>query len=149
MIVSRITGGIGNQLFIYAAAKRLALKNNIDLVLDHSSGFTFDKDYNRHYQLDHFNISSRKATASERLEPFSRIRRYLKRSWNKKLSFDQRSYIQEAGTIFETQLLNLRLKRKVYLEGYFQSENYFKDVELRIKEDLIIHPPNDNKNIST
>jgi hypothetical protein len=39
MILSRIKGGIGNQLFIYAASRRLALKNNTELVLDHVSGF--------------------------------------------------------------------------------------------------------------
>ena len=33
MIISRIKGGIGNQLFIYAASKRLALKNNVELDL--------------------------------------------------------------------------------------------------------------------
>jgi hypothetical protein len=148
MILSRIKGGIGNQLFIYAASRRLALKNNTDLVLDHLSGFNYDKDYQRHYQLDHFNIPCRKATAKERLEPFSRVRRYLKRFWSRNLSFEKRSYIQEEGVNFESQFLNLSFNGKVYLEGYFQSENFFKDVELFIKEDLYIYPPNDNKNLS-
>ena len=61
MIISRVFGGIGNQLFIYAASKRLALKNNIELVIDHISGFSYDKDFKRQYQLDHFNIKSRNA----------------------------------------------------------------------------------------
>jgi hypothetical protein len=148
MIISRITGGIGNQLFIYAASRRLALKNNIDLVLDNISGFTYDKNFKRNYQLDHFNIPCRIATATERLEPFSRVRRYLKRIINKKLPINKKSYILEEGRNFETQLLNFHPKRLIYLEGYFQSENFFKDAELIIKEDLIIRPPNDNKNLS-
>lgn len=148
MIISRIFGGIGNQLFIYAASKRLALKNNIELVIDHISGFSYDKDFKRHYQLDHFNIKSRKATASERLEPFSRIRKYIKRYRNKKLAFEQRSYIQQEGIGFEPKLLNFQPSGKVYLEGYWQSENYFKDVEQKIKKELHIDPPKDKKNLA-
>ena len=148
MIISRVFGGIGNQLFIYAASRRLALKNNVELVLDHVSGFTYDKDFQRHYQLDHFNIKSRKASASERLEPFSRIRKYLKRYRNKKLPFEQRSYIQQENTGFEPKLLNFQTKGKVYIEGYWQSEDYFKDIELQIKEELYIYPPKDLKNLA-
>lgn len=147
MIISRIKGGIGNQLFIYSAARRLSLVNNIELVIDHVSGFTYDKDFQRHYQLDHFNISSRKATTFERLEPFSRIRRYIKRYRNKKLAFEHRNYIQLEDTGFEPRLLNLQPKGKVYLEGYWQSENYFKDVEQQIKDELYINPPKDFKNL--
>ena len=147
MIISRIKGGIGNQLFIYAASRRLSIKNKIDLVIDDVSGFAYDNDFKRNYQLDHFNISCRKATAIERLEPFSRIRRYIKRNLNRKLSFDKRNFIEEEGASFEDKFLRLQIKDKLYLEGYFQSENYFKDVELEIREDFKINPPIDNKNL--
>jgi len=147
-IIIRIKGGIGNQLFMYAASRRLALKNNIELVIDNVSGFDYDKVYKRNYQLKYFNIACRTATSAERLEPFSRVRRYLKRSWNKKLPFEQRNYIQEDGINFESQLLNLRPSKKIYLEGYFQTENFFKDIESQIREDLCIHPPDDDKNLS-
>ena len=33
-VIARIFGGIGNQLFCYAAARRLALVNDAELVLD-------------------------------------------------------------------------------------------------------------------
>jgi len=33
-LIPRILGGLGNQLFIYSAARRLALVNNSELVLD-------------------------------------------------------------------------------------------------------------------
>jgi hypothetical protein len=148
MIISRIKGGIGNQLFIYAASRSISLRNKISLVLDDVSGFAYDYKFNRHYQLDHFNIRSRKATASERLEPFSRIRRFVKRKLNQKLPFNQRNYIQQMGTGFESKLLNFQPKGKVYLDGYWQSENYFKDVDLQIKQELRVHPPKDQKNLS-
>ena len=59
-IVIRIKGGIGNQLFMYAAARRLALISNQELLLDDISGFVNDLKYNRKYQLDHFNIPCQK-----------------------------------------------------------------------------------------
>src|SRR3712207_1820401 len=34
MIISRITGGLGNQLFQYAAARALAVHHNVELKLD-------------------------------------------------------------------------------------------------------------------
>ncbi len=68
-IIARIFGGIGNQLFCYAAARRLALVNNAELVLDDVSGFVRDHACQRRYRLDHFNIRCRKATPAERLEP--------------------------------------------------------------------------------
>jgi hypothetical protein len=150
MIISRIKGGIGNQLFIYAASRSLSLRNKMSLVLDDVSGFAYDTKYNRHYQLDNFNIFSRKATPTERLEPFSRIRRYIKRSINRNFAFDKKSYIfEEDNKDFEKKLLNLHLRGKVFIEGYFQSENYFKDFEDQIRKDLIIKPPKDNKNLIT
>jgi hypothetical protein len=92
-ITPRIFGGLGNQLFCYAAARRLALVNNAELVLDDVSGFTYDDFYQRHYQLDHFSIPCRKATPAERLEPYHRVRRYLKRRWNQRKPFAQRAYL--------------------------------------------------------
>lgn len=147
-IISRVYGGLGNQLFCYAAARRLALVSDAELALDNVSGFEYDSRYNRQYQLDHFNILCRKATASERLEPFSKIRRYLKRRLNRYLSFDDRSYIQQQGIDFDHRLLLLKPKGTVYLEGYWQSENYFKDVEATIRQDLQIKPPTDSGNLA-
>lgn len=145
-IVARILGGLGNQLFAYAAARRLALINNAELALDDVSGFMRDHDYMRHYQLDHFNIPCRKATSAERLEPLSRARRYLKRAINRRRPFETRSYIQQEGVDFDPRLLAVKPNGKVYLEGYWQSEQYFKDVESVIREELRITSPKDEIN---
>lgn len=147
-IIPRIFGGLGNQLFCYAAARRLALVNNAELVIDDVSGFAYDHDYQRHYQLDHFNIPCRKATAAERLEPFSRVRRYLKRRWNQRLPFAQRAYLVQEGIDFDQRLLHLKPQGTVYLEGYWQSEDYFKNVEAAIRQDLRIKPPTDAANLT-
>jgi hypothetical protein len=147
-IIPRIYGGLGNQLFCYAAARRLALVNNSELVLDDVSGFVRDHEYQRHYQLDHFNIPCRKATPAERLEPLSRARRYLKRAMNRRRPFEVRSYIQQEGMDFDPRLLTVKPHGTVYLEGYWQSEQYFKDVESAIREELRIVPPKDAINLT-
>lgn len=148
-VIARITGGIGNQLFGYAAARRLALVNGAELVLDDKSGFERDLDYGRRYQLDRFDIPCRKATASERLAPFPRVRRYLKRAFNRRRPFEARSYVQQEGLALDPRVLRLKPRGTVYLEGYWQSEGYFKDVEATIRSDLKIKPPTDALNIAT
>ncbi|SUS08812.1 Glycosyltransferase [uncultured Defluviicoccus sp.] len=145
-IIVRIFGGLGNQLFIYAAARRLALVNEAELVLDDVSGFVRDHAYQRHYQLDHFHIPCRKATPAERLEPFARVGRAMIRRWNAGLPFARRTYIQQDGVDFDPRLLNLKPRGTLYLEGYWQSEDYFKDVEPAIRQELVIHPPSDATN---
>lgn len=147
-IIPRIFGGLGNQLFCYAAARRLALVNNAELLIDDVSGFVHDHDYRRHYQLDHFNIKCRKAIPAERLEPFARARRYLKRRLSQRLPFAERSYIQQEGIDFDPRLLQVKPRGMVYLEGYWQSEDYFKDVEGIIRADLRIIPPTDAANLA-
>lgn len=145
-IIPRVFGGLGNQLFIYSAARRLALFNDAELVLDHISGFARDRVYQRHYQLDHFQIPCRKASSWERLEPFSRMRRYLLRRLNDRRPFEERSYLRQEGVDFDPRLLTLKPRRTLYFEGYWQSENYFKDVADQIRQDLTIIPPTDSAN---
>ena len=147
-VISRIFGGIGNQLFCYAAARRLAVLNRVELVIDDVSGFEYDDMFQRHFQLDHFNIRSRKASPSERMEPFSRIRRYLKRTYSRRRPFEERTYIQEEGVNFDGRLLQCKPRGSLYLEGYWQSEDYFKDVEQTIRDDLKITPPTDSINLT-
>jgi len=147
-LIPRIFGGLGNQLFIYSAARRLALVNHAELVLDNVSGFAYDKVYQRHYQLDHFNIPCRKATAAERLEPFSRVRRNIMRKLNKRKPFEHRAYLEQEGIDFNPRLLHFKPQGTLYLEGYWQSEDYFKDVEKLIRQELQIKPPTDAANLA-
>lgn len=146
-IVVRIIGGLGNQLFSYAAARRLALANGAELAIDHISGFSRDS-YQRSYQLDHFRIPVRKAKPSERLEPFGALRRGLLRRYNARLPFEQRRYLFQEGVDFDRRLLDISPGRSLYIEGYWQSQKYFEDVESTIRSDLTIVPPTDMPNIA-
>ena len=62
MIITRITGGLGNQLFQYAAARTLSKKLNTTLKLDISEVLT--KKY-RKFLLDRFRINAQIASSEE------------------------------------------------------------------------------------
>jgi hypothetical protein len=147
-IVARIQGGLGNQLFCYAAARRLALINNAELVLDHVTGFVRDYQFGRRYQLDHCTIPCRLATARERMEPLERIRRKVRRELSQFVPYQMRSYVAQRGDDFDPRLLKFRVKGTVYLDGLWQSHEYFRDVEGQIRCDLRIKPPVDAANVT-
>lgn len=147
LIICRVVGGLGNQLFCYSAARRLALVNGAELALDDKSGFAHDHLYQRRYQLDHFCIPCRKAVEAERLEPFSRIRRHIMRRLNRNRAFESRSYIQQEGMDFDPRLLNVKPRGRVYIEGYWQGLDYFVDVADTIRRDLRMQPPSDAANL--
>lgn len=138
---------MGNQLFGFAAARRLSIINNAELVIDDISGFKYDDVYHRTSQLRHFQISTRFATASERLEPFTRIRRYIKKRLNRKREFFKRNYIEEVLYDFDPRLLSFYFSGTIFIEGYWQSENYFIDHENVIRKELEIIPPRDSDNL--
>jgi hypothetical protein len=145
-IIVRIKGGLGNQLFCYTAARRLAIINNVELVMDDVTGFVRDSQYKRQYALKYFCLPIRKATPSERLEPFDRYRRGVMKWLSRKQPFSERRYLEQEGINFDDRLLDLKVKGTLYLDGLWQSENYFKDVEQTIRKDLQIISPQDAKN---
>ena len=147
-VIARIFGGLGNQLFIYAAARRLSFKTNSLLVLDINSGFKYDTLYKRNFQLNHFDIKCRFASEVEQLKPFSKIRRYILRFLNMMLPLKHKTFLVQKGFIFDERLLRIRPKRILYTEGYWQSEDYFKDIESIIRMDLKIIPPKDEINLN-
>ncbi len=145
-IIARIKGGLGNQLFCYAAARRLALINNAELVIDDVTGFVRDRLYKREFQLDRFNIQSRKATPFERMEPFERYRRGIAKFIARRKPFYRRAYVEQEGLDFDPRLLDFKVTGTVYLDGLWQSESYFKDFDSTLRQDLHITPPEDYDN---
>ena len=145
-VICRIYGGLGNQLFMYAAARRLSLVSEAELVIDDVSGFIRDHRYKRQYELHNFNITSRRASSTERMEPLSRIRRYISKIWNSLLPFGSRSYIYQEYVDFDARLLSFRPRGAITIDGYWQGEGYFNSIENEIRSDLKITPPNDMPN---
>lgn len=146
-VIARIKGGLGNQLFCYAAARRFALVNNAELVIDDVTGFVRDQRYRSTYLLDRFHLKARKATASERFEPFERYRRGMIKAISNLKPFNRRRYLTQEGVDFDPRLLSAKVEGSVYLDGLWQSEGYFKDVEGVIRKDLELVPPEDALNI--
>ena len=131
-ITVQVRGGIGNQLFIYAMGRRLSLANRIPLYLDVSSGFQGDF-FLRNYGLDLFNIAGRAMT---RVRP-SQWKRRAAIAGNAMLPFRYRRYFRESGGHFDRRYLDLRVVRSIFLEGYWQDEQYFSDIRHELKRDLI------------
>jgi hypothetical protein len=143
MVISRIVGGIGNQLFCYAAARRLAYVNKIPLKLDIISGFKWDSQFKRKYLLEAFNINAEKADRWDSyLFPGGRIHRYLSKKANLLKSFESRSYIiEQSSSQFDPRFMNIKPRGTLYLEGFWHSEKYFKDIEDILRKDLTIIAP--------
>jgi hypothetical protein len=147
-VVCRLVGGLGNQLFIYAAARRLALANGVQLVVDAATGFERDDVYCRSYQLSNFHIPEDIVIRKTSVSKFLRLRRYFGRLFDRVLPFGFRRYLCQDDNDFDSRLINFRVLRDVYLEGYWQSELYFKDMESKIRSDLRFIPPADDLNQS-
>lgn len=145
-VIVRMKGGLGNQLFCYAAARRLAMHNGAELVIDDVSGFARDRRYSRQYALDHFSIPCRKATPQERMEPFEQVRRRLARWMGRVSTFGTRGYVEEERPDFDSRLLGLKVNGTVYLDGLWQSSLYFEEIEGVIRQDLRIRELEDKSN---
>jgi hypothetical protein len=146
-VVPVLQGGLGNQLFIYAAARRLALKTGSKLVVDNITGFERDKAYNRHCCLGDLVGGLQTIGESQRLGAFHGVRRASLRIDSMFRQDDMKSLIVQRGSVFNSSLLTIRPKRKrIYLDGYWQSEAYFKDIESQLRDDLQGHTQLDQYN---
>jgi hypothetical protein len=139
MIIARVEGGLGNQLFIYATARALALRTGLPLKLDiWNAGYQGSSRYGRRYQLDAFNIAGVVADQSE-VTPYRPGSRsfYWRRKLSRWLPLSLRGVIEERR-IFEPRLLTLRPRVQVYLVGYWQREEYFKDCRAVLAQELTL-----------
>lgn len=147
-VVVRLKGGLGNQLFCYAAARRLAWANDAELVLDAVTGFKYDYLYRRSYALGAFRISARLANFSEQMEPFGRLRRLISRKLSDRKPLAQRRYIQQTGVEFDPGILTLCLQEGMtYFDAFGQSECYFADICDLLQQDFAMTAPNDQSNL--
>ena len=138
MIVSQLTGGVGNQLFQYACAKSLALRSKEDLFLDISS---FSWDTLRDFGLNSFLIPLKIATdvdiAYVKDSTPLILDRFYYRFSRKELPYFRSSIIQEPSFLYDTNFLKYRDKN-VYLRGYWQSEKYFNSIRTTLLKELSI-----------
>lgn len=135
MIIVKVFGGLGNQMFQYAAGRSLALAHDCQLKLDLS---WFDAYHSYAYQLNLFGIKADIATADEVsrfVGSFPRLARMLlKRFWvGRKTYYVERGFAFDEGFYGRTPPL--------YMDGYWQSWKYFQDYAKQIKEELTLSNP--------
>jgi hypothetical protein len=137
-VTAGLSGGLGNQLFQYAAARRLAHVNGASLLLDDRSGFECDP-YHARYALDAFRIvGQRLGGRAPYRSRIGRIKRRVDTAWQQALPVRRRRYLREDQLHTPRELLELELAHRVYLDGGWQREEYFADIRdiLRREFDL-------------
>jgi hypothetical protein len=136
MIIVTLRGGLGNQMFQYAAGKRLAGKHNTTLKIDKSwyaEVQSADAPALREYELDCFALkpvfTKRTDLARIAIPPHS-----LKRRLIRKLAGSITLYRESETADFFPEVLTA--PDNSYLDGYWQSEEYFKDSGLIVRKEF-------------
>lgn len=141
-VVTQIAGGLGNQLFEYAFARSLSLRNCVPLVLDHRSAFPRDF-YRRSFTLDKYCLGCDFVPpAADYSTLVGRVRRRLARWPNKFLPIACRNYIVERDHFaFDPVVATMRVVRTTYFEGLWQHEEYFAQHRDTLLQDLRLKAP--------
>lgn len=116
MIISKIIGGLGNQMFQYAIAQSIALENKDSFKLDLTAFNTYEL---FSYRLDEFKIPSCVATQDDIDNVLGR--NLVVRKFRRVLGVSSH-YIEKERTIFDSTVFK---NKNIYLEGYWQNEQYF------------------------
>ena len=125
MIIVQLIGGLGNQMFQYAAAKALSLEKKQPLVIDSSSFTTYKL---HQFGLHHFALDLRfHGFLSKIIVKINKLFKNFAVYNEDKFSFNPSFLSQKESTI--------------YLKGYFQSELYFKKYSAEIRSDFQITAP--------
>ena len=144
MIISKLYGGTGNQMFQYATGKFLALRLGVEHALDISHIY-----YNptRPYILDNFSISTKQKhppgiPSVLRRRIYNALERrnatlhalYSKFFMNTK---KYKTFTPENDESFEYDDAFYYLTDNTYLVGYFQNYNYFENIAPIVKKEFI------------
>ncbi len=136
MFVFQLMGGLGNQMFQYAAARALSLKRDIPFKIDFDDPYKFVK---RKLNLFPFSLEVQRASWSE-LQKCKPKRRVEKRLWLLagkdplcKLVREKADYMYDPGFF--------SCPDGAYLSGFWQTEKYFSDIEDTIRSDFKFREP--------
>ncbi len=138
MIISRITGGLGNQMFQYAAGRTISIKHNIPFKIDIS--FFDNPKQNRHFLLDTFNIKAEIATKKEIIDFNGEKKDLLPKKYFRIIrnTLQKRIYRENRFSYSDT---FLSIKKNTYIKGLFQSEKYFSSIKNLIKNEFSLRKP--------
>lgn len=128
----KLTGGLGNQFFQYAAAAAIASRTDADIEIDDSF---YRRHHKRHRALEitDFPISGRLIKDQR-----SSFLRGLKSSWDSIAGNGLKAY-REPHLHFDTG--SLKLQAPISIQGYFQSERYFQAIAPSIRQQFRVPRP--------
>lgn len=140
MVIVRLTGGLGNQMFQYAAGRALADRLGTELLLDTRAfehALALQAYTRRAYALGPFKLRARVATPAD-LKNWPvwvveiGMRLPLVRPWLRRWHFESAiTYDPSVRTLHEP----------VCLVGYWQSARYFTDIADAIRADFTLRHP--------
>ncbi len=146
MIIVRLTGGMGNQMFQYACGRALSLRTGVPLkldlmlLLDRTKRPGKWKITFRDYDLDMYNI---KADIAKRSDVPWQFRSYFRGLAMLVVYQLERLLVpnpgREKSPAFDKRILSLG--PNTYLDGLWQSPKYFDDVADTIRKDFTLKNP--------
>lgn len=150
MIIVRLKGGLGNQMFQYAAARRLAHTHGTTVMIDDTflrgkqAGCT-----QRKLELNNLKVSFKIARSLELIritgQKTARIETMLIAILTRLGHFkDQYLHFSENDFSFDPAVL--ALPENTYLNGYWQSERYFLDIAEIIRNEFSVRNELSGKN---
>lgn len=132
-------GGLGNQMFEYAAARHLSIKNKTNLKFN---DFTQKEGIKRDFHLNMFNTAGSRISEIE-LSLFKLGNRIAEKFPNSLTKNFKYLAVGEVGSDYNANILEIS-ESNVYLTGFWQSDKYFKDIEDTIRSDFKVKPnPNE------
>lgn len=155
MIIVRLNGGLGNQMFEYATGRKLADKLGVELKLDLGKMKQMDglplQDIQKvhfYYRLCFMNIRAEFANSNEIRQYqsntidtlFSDLKRKIGLGVNKKYT-----YYKEKQFRFDPNVLEQ--SDNTLLDGFWQSEKYFIDIQSKIRNDFVFTTKLTKKNM--
>lgn len=135
MICVRLLGGLGNQLFQYAAGRALAAKHRTDLLLDtshleqHKGGET-----KRQFELHRYAICARPTTCRDNWRLRVASRRSMQISFRLARSLTGWTIFKERVSDYDPHFE--RLPDRTFLIGYWQSYRYFSTIDRELRSEL-------------
>ena len=140
MIIVKLMGGLGNQLFQYAFGRALSIEKGDKLKFDLTAYSKQGKKEfitPRTYALDQFNLTDFKFASENEIMKFKTIRRYnFFGSFQAKINNYRFKTVEETAFNFH-KVSNLKGKN-FYFEGYWQTEKYFKHVENVVRREFVL-----------
>ncbi len=128
MIITQLTGGLGNQMFQYAMGRAVAYRLNVPFKIDTT---IYREHKKRKFGLGSFSITAKVATDFEIM-----IRKY--QPFRKVIKSKKFEFIPEAFNLPNNSYINS------YLDNYWyewQSEKYFKEIESIIRKEFVLKDP--------